>query len=150
MPKTWFIAGAAEASFRSRRSGGRRAQPGLGAYQTTAWAVRGLFEILARELAPVGVLATEPSPPVRLLLGSDAAWLAPQIAAARTAEDAAWHELTMSTDRDGLADFAGTEVAQMIKPSRPRWLAACDGTPGLIQPQSRTTRFVPRRRKKTP
>lgn len=38
--------------------GGRRAQPGLAAYQTAAWAVGGFFEILARELAPIGIHAT--------------------------------------------------------------------------------------------
>lgn len=38
--------------------GGRRAQPGLAAYQTAAWGIGGLFEILARELAPIGVHAT--------------------------------------------------------------------------------------------
>lgn len=157
--------------------GGRRAQPGLGAYQTTAWAVGGFFEILARELAPIGIHATvlepggirtpmterllptegwqeeyeptvgrfartyqrnpdvqrgdpakiadvvlritaEPDPPARLLLGSDAVWLAPQIAAARAAEDAAWRELSLSTDRDGLPDFSTTDVARMVRPDQ--------------------------------
>ncbi len=122
--------------------GGRRAQPGLGAYQASKWALGGFTEILAREVAPLAIHATlvepggirtawaasavsvphlreeydatvgefvrtyslnpdvqrgdpvkmarailriteEPEPPVRLLLGSDAAWLAPQIARAR-------------------------------------------------------------------
>lgn len=172
---------------RSRRSGhfvqistigGRRAQPGLAAYQTAAWAIGGFFEILARELAPIGVHATvlepggirtaraekllptggwqeeyeptvgrfartyqrnpdvqrgdpakiadvvlrltaEPDPPDRLLLGSDAVWLAPQIVAARVAEDAAWQHLALSTDRDGLTDFSDTEVAGMVRPDQP-------------------------------
>jgi NAD(P)-dependent dehydrogenase (short-subunit alcohol dehydrogenase family) len=158
--------------------GGRRAQPGLAAYQTAAWAVGGFFEILARELAPIGIHATvlepggirtaraqrplptggwqeayeptvgrfartyqrnpdvqrgdpariaeavlrltaEPNPPARLLLGSDAVWLAPQIAAARAAEDATWRDLSLSTDRDGLPDFTGTEVARMVRPQQP-------------------------------
>ncbi|WP_194922595.1 SDR family NAD(P)-dependent oxidoreductase [Catenulispora pinisilvae] len=158
--------------------GGRRAQPGLAAYQTAAWAVGGFFEILARELAPIGIHATvlepggirtaradeplptrgwhpeyeptvgrfartyqrnpdvqrgdpariaevvlrltaEPDPPTRLLLGSDAVWLAPRIAAARAAQDAAWRDLSLSTDRDGLPDFTSTEVARMVRPDQP-------------------------------
>lgn len=155
--------------------GGRRAQPGLAAYQTAAWALGGFSEILARELAPIGIHSTvlepggirtpfagepiptdgwreeyeptvgrfartyqrnpdvqrgdpakiaqvilriteEPDPPVRLLLGSDAVWLAPQIAGARAAEDAKWRQFSLSTDRDGLPDFAETEVAQLVRP----------------------------------
>lgn len=53
---------------------------------------------------------------MRLLLGSDAAWLAPQIAEARAAEDAAWREVSASTDRDGLGDFADSAVARMVRP----------------------------------
>ncbi|MFI0544340.1 SDR family NAD(P)-dependent oxidoreductase [Streptomyces sp. WSLK1-3] len=156
--------------------GGRRDQPGLGAYQSSKWALGGFTEILAREVAPVGIRVTlaepggirtpraaaplpvpdihedydatvgafartysanpdvmrgdpakmaavilrlteEPAPPVRLLLGSDAAWLAPQIAEARAAEDAAWHEVSISTDLDGLGHFAETSVARMVRPA---------------------------------
>ena len=61
-------------------------------------------------------IAEEPQPSARLLLGSDAVWLAPQIAEARAREDAAWRELGLSTDLDGLGDFADTEVARMVKP----------------------------------
>jgi NAD(P)-dependent dehydrogenase (short-subunit alcohol dehydrogenase family) len=163
--------------------GGRRAQPGLAAYQTAAWAIGGFFEILARELAPIGIHATvvepggirttraqrplptegwqeeyeptvgrfartyqrnpdvqrgdpakiaeavlrltaEPHPPARLLLGSDAGWLAPRIAAARAAEDAAWQDLSLSTDHDGLPDFTGTEVARMVRPDQPQQATA--------------------------
>ncbi|MGP4014548.1 SDR family NAD(P)-dependent oxidoreductase [Saccharopolyspora sp. 5N708] len=155
--------------------GGRRAQPGIAAYQTSKWAVGGFTEILAREVAPLGIRATlvelggvrtgwsqdplpqteiraeyrptvgrfvatynqnpdvqrgdpvkiaelivamadEPEPPVRLLLGSDAAWLAPQIRAARATEDEKWRHLSVSTDFDGLGDFAETEVAKMVRP----------------------------------
>ncbi|TDD57023.1 SDR family NAD(P)-dependent oxidoreductase [Nonomuraea terrae] len=155
--------------------GGRRAQAGLGAYQAAKWALGGFTEILAREVAPIGVHATlvepggirtpwaaaplpmpplhdeyeptvgafvrtysdnpdvqrgdpakmasvilritdEPEPPVRLLLGSDAAWLAPLIAEARAAEDAAWREVSVSTDLDGLGDFSQTPVARMVRP----------------------------------
>lgn len=158
--------------------GGRRNQPGLSAYQSSKWALGGFTEILAREVAPIGIRVTlvepggirtpwavapmtvpdihpeyeetvgafartysnnpdvqrgdpakmaaailrlteEPAPPMRLLLGSDAAWLAPQITTARAAEDAAWRELSVSTDRDGLGDFADTEVARMVRPAKP-------------------------------
>ncbi|MEU6548461.1 SDR family NAD(P)-dependent oxidoreductase [Streptomyces sp. NPDC046859] len=157
--------------------GGRRNQPGLGAYQSAKWALGGFTEILAREVAPIGIsailvepggirtpwaaapmpmphvqaeyeetvgrfartynnnpdvqrgdpakmaavilrLTEEPKPPVRLLLGSDAAWIAPQITDARAAEDAAWREVSASTDLDGLGDFADTEVARMVRPAR--------------------------------
>jgi NAD(P)-dependent dehydrogenase (short-subunit alcohol dehydrogenase family) len=39
-------------------------------------------------------------PPLRLLLGSDAVYLAQQVLAAREAEDAAFRTLSLSTDRD--------------------------------------------------
>jgi NAD(P)-dependent dehydrogenase (short-subunit alcohol dehydrogenase family) len=58
----------------------------------------------------------EPDPPVRLLLGSDAVWLAPQYAAARADEDAKWRDLSLSTDLPGLDDFSETAVAQMVRP----------------------------------
>ncbi|MEU4554347.1 NAD(P)-dependent dehydrogenase (short-subunit alcohol dehydrogenase family) [Micromonospora violae] len=61
-------------------------------------------------------ITEEPQPPVRLLLGSDAAWLAPLIAEARATEDAAWREVSQSTDLDGLGDFAETSVAKMVRP----------------------------------
>jgi NAD(P)-dependent dehydrogenase (short-subunit alcohol dehydrogenase family) len=155
--------------------GGRRAQAGLGAYQTSKWALGGFSEILAREVGPLGIHVTvaepggirtpwaaapvsveglreeyeptvgafaraysqnadvargdpaamaraivaitqEAEPPVRLLLGSDAVWLAPQYAAARAAEDARWRELSVSTDLPGLGDFSETAVARMVRP----------------------------------
>jgi NAD(P)-dependent dehydrogenase (short-subunit alcohol dehydrogenase family) len=159
--------------------GGRRAQAGLGAYQTSKWALGGFSEILAREVEPLGIHVTvvepggirtpwaeapisvenlreeyEPTvgaflrtygqnadvqrgdparmakailaiteaaePPVRLLLGSDAVWIAPQYAAARAAEDARWHDLSVSTDFPGLGDFSETEVARMVRPPHSR------------------------------
>src|SRR6185369_1338535 len=36
----------------------RRATPGLGAYQSAKWAVGGFSEVLAREVAPLGVRVT--------------------------------------------------------------------------------------------
>jgi NAD(P)-dependent dehydrogenase (short-subunit alcohol dehydrogenase family) len=38
--------------------GGRRGTPGLGAYQAAKWAVGGFSEVLAREVAPLGVRVT--------------------------------------------------------------------------------------------
>ena len=39
-------------------------------------------------------------PPLRLILGSEAYAYATAAAKARAGSDAAWHELTVSTDRD--------------------------------------------------
>jgi len=155
--------------------GGRRAQPGLGAYQAAKWAVGGFSEILAREVRPLGIRATlvetggvrtawaaqpmsdagvregyqetvgrfartyhdnpdvqrgdpakiarviaaltqEPDPPTRLLLGSDAAWIGRLVTEARAAEDERWRSVSVSTDLNGLGDFADTEVARMVRP----------------------------------
>ncbi|NAS22411.1 SDR family NAD(P)-dependent oxidoreductase [Herbidospora sp. NEAU-GS84] len=139
--------------------GGRLGVPGLSAYQSSKWAVNGFTEVIAQELAPLGVRVTtiEPGgmttdwggssmaippisepyrqsvgafvervrhgghkplgdpakvarvivqlvemdePPIRLLLGSDALNGA-RYAARTTAErDAAYEELSRSTDRD--------------------------------------------------
>ncbi|HVY46814.1 MAG TPA: SDR family NAD(P)-dependent oxidoreductase [Minicystis sp.] len=38
--------------------GGRRGSPGLGAYQAAKWAVGGFSEVLAREVAPLGIRVT--------------------------------------------------------------------------------------------
>ncbi len=38
--------------------GGRRGTPGLGAYQSAKWAVGGFSEVLAREVAPLGIRVT--------------------------------------------------------------------------------------------
>ena len=140
--------------------GGRRATPGLGAYQSAKWAVGGFTEVLAREVGPLGIrvtcvepggmrtdmfgvsmldatiapdyeatvaavitsifgraegaggdpvkvaqvilrLAEEKQPPLRLLLGSDAVRGAAVAIADRSAEDARWKELSVSTDHDG-------------------------------------------------
>jgi NAD(P)-dependent dehydrogenase (short-subunit alcohol dehydrogenase family) len=153
--------------------GGRRATPGLGAYQAAKWAVGGFSEVLAREVAPLGIrvtcvepggmrtdmfstsmlaealapdyegtvgatiramfgraedarsdpakvaqailrLAEEREPPVRLLVGTDAVFLAGLAAKARADEDAKWRALSASTDFDGLPDFATTDRAKAI------------------------------------
>jgi NAD(P)-dependent dehydrogenase (short-subunit alcohol dehydrogenase family) len=152
--------------------GGRGATPGIAAYQTAKWAVGGFSEVLAKEVAPLGIkvtvvepggmrtdwagssmhidairseyqptvglltqlrgdpdvmrsdpkkvaqaiirIASEPQPPLRLLMGSDAVFLAGQFAAARAREDAKWRALSASTDFDGLGDFADTPIAKQL------------------------------------
>jgi NAD(P)-dependent dehydrogenase (short-subunit alcohol dehydrogenase family) len=59
-------------------------------------------------------IASEKRPPLRLLLGSDAVFLAPVFSAGRAREDAEWKELSLSTDFDGLADFSETPIAKML------------------------------------
>jgi hypothetical protein len=56
-------------------------------------------------------------PPLRLLIGSDAVFLAESFAAARAAEDAQWRTLSLSTDFDGLPPFAETAIARMLAPA---------------------------------
>ena len=45
-------------------------------------------------------VAGMPDPPLRLILGSEAYAYATAAARARAESDAAWHDLTVSTDRD--------------------------------------------------
>jgi NAD(P)-dependent dehydrogenase (short-subunit alcohol dehydrogenase family) len=59
-------------------------------------------------------IASEKRPPLRLLLGSDAVFLASLFSSERAKEDAAWKELSLSTDFDGLADFSETSIAKMM------------------------------------
>lgn len=140
--------------------GGRMATAGLSAYQAAKWAVGGFSEVLAKEVAPLGIKVTilEPGgmqtewagasmrvppvsepyqatvgamarihgehaaapalgdpakvarvvlavadmddPPLRLLLGSEAYAYATAAGRARAEADAAWHDLSVSTDRD--------------------------------------------------
>jgi hypothetical protein len=63
-------------------------------------------------------LPHEQRPPVRLLLGSDAVFLAAAAAAERAEEDARWKALSISTDYDGLGDFAATDGDEPV--TRPR------------------------------
>ena len=63
-------------------------------------------------------IASTKEPPLRLLLGSDAVFLAGVVAAARAAEDARWKPLSLSTDYEGLVDFAETPVAKMLLATR--------------------------------
>jgi NAD(P)-dependent dehydrogenase (short-subunit alcohol dehydrogenase family) len=157
--------------------GGRHGGPGLGAYQSAKWAVGGFSEVVAAEVAPLGIrvtivepggmktdwagssmridpvtapyqptvgafwnarhltpdaargepakaaaailtLAELPDPPLHLLLGSDALFLAGIVSQSRAAEDAKWRALSASIDADGLGDFADTPVARMLVSSK--------------------------------
>ncbi len=55
-------------------------------------------------------IAAEPEPPLRLLMGTDAVFLAGLADRRRAAEDARWRDLSASTDFDGLVPFAETEM----------------------------------------
>ena len=59
-------------------------------------------------------IASEKEPPLRLLLGTDAVFLAGVVASTRMAEDAKWKALSVSTDFDGLVDFAETAIAKRL------------------------------------
>lgn len=63
-------------------------------------------------------IASDFQPPLRLLLGSDAVFLAGVAARARAEEDARWKALGMSTDFDGMGDFAETPIARMLVEKR--------------------------------
>jgi hypothetical protein len=63
-------------------------------------------------------IASEKDPPLRLLLGSDAVFLAGVAEASRAAEDAQWRALSMSTDFDGIPPFSETPLAQMLMTKR--------------------------------
>jgi NAD(P)-dependent dehydrogenase (short-subunit alcohol dehydrogenase family) len=63
-------------------------------------------------------IASEKEPPLRLLLGSDAVFLAGVVTSARVAEDAKWKALSLSTDFDGLVDFAETPIAKRLVAKR--------------------------------
>jgi NAD(P)-dependent dehydrogenase (short-subunit alcohol dehydrogenase family) len=59
-------------------------------------------------------VTSEPQPPLRLLLGTDAVYIAGLEAAARANEDARWKWLSVSTDFDGLINFSETPIAKMM------------------------------------
>jgi NAD(P)-dependent dehydrogenase (short-subunit alcohol dehydrogenase family) len=59
-------------------------------------------------------VASVADPPLRLLLGTDAVFLADSIAKKRAAEDARWKELSETTDFAGLTPFGETEVAKAM------------------------------------
>jgi NAD(P)-dependent dehydrogenase (short-subunit alcohol dehydrogenase family) len=68
----------------------------------------------ARAAQAILKVVDAPDPPLRLLLGTDAIFLARAIAAERDAEDAKWRELGASSDFEGLPDFADTPMARML------------------------------------
>jgi len=154
--------------------GGRRGgTPGLSAYQAAKFALEGFSDVVAAEVAPLGirVVIVEPGGfatdwggssmtvhptqphyastvgmiaehirgnpeagrgdprraaramltvagakevPRRLLLGTDALFLAQATEAERGREAAAWAELTSSTDRDGVGSFADSDIARRM------------------------------------
>ena len=59
-------------------------------------------------------IANEKEPPLRLLIGTDAVFLAEVFLENRRDEDAKWRELSRSTDFDGMPDFADTPVAKLL------------------------------------
>ena len=62
-------------------------------------------------------IAAMEEPPLRLLLGSDAVYLAGLVAAQRAAEDAKWKQLSLSTDFEGSAS-AEEELAEFVRLAR--------------------------------
>jgi NAD(P)-dependent dehydrogenase (short-subunit alcohol dehydrogenase family) len=62
-------------------------------------------------------IAAMEEPPLRLLLGSDAVYLAGLITAQRAASDEKWKEVSVSTDFEGSAD-AEQELAEFVRLSR--------------------------------
>ncbi|HEY2163555.1 MAG TPA: SDR family NAD(P)-dependent oxidoreductase [Gemmatimonadaceae bacterium] len=158
--------------------GGRGATQGIAAYQSAKWAVGGFSEVLAKEVARLGIrvtvvepggmrtdwagssmridaiqpdyqatvgafaaamrgkadvaqgdpakvarvvvaIAEEPTPPLRLLLGSDAVFMADIVSRARAQEDAAWKAISLSTDAAGIPSFAETPIAQYLLSQQP-------------------------------
>ena len=59
-------------------------------------------------------LAAMADPPKRLLLGTDAMFLAKMVAEERAEEDQANARLSASTDVDGMPDFADLPIAKML------------------------------------
>ncbi len=73
----------------------------------------------ARAAHAILQVAEAPDPPLRLLLGTDAIFMARKVAAERAAEDEKWRSLGASTDYEGLPDFADTPMARMLLAVRP-------------------------------
>lgn len=59
-------------------------------------------------------IVEESQPPRRLLLGTDALFLAQLSDSERRRESETWRELSASTDREGLGHFADTEIAKHL------------------------------------
>jgi hypothetical protein len=90
-------------------------KPSVGAFMDNVRkshnASRGDPAKMAQVLLQVAAL---PEPPLRILLGSDAVFVADLVAKQRAAEDEKWRPLSVTTDFDGLVDFAETPVAKML------------------------------------
>lgn len=158
--------------------GGRIGTPGVAAYQSAKWAVEGFSEVLAKEVAPLGIhvtlvepggfrtdwagssmavqepgpayaatvgkmlefrqhgagmqsgdpakaaqailaIAAEPKPPLRLLLGSDAVFLAGRQLENIAAEDAKWRTLSLSTDFDSTPEAVQARLQQLAAAMAP-------------------------------
>jgi NAD(P)-dependent dehydrogenase (short-subunit alcohol dehydrogenase family) len=72
----------------------------------------------ARAALAILKIAAVEQPPLRLLLGTDAVFLADLVTRGRLAEDAAWHALSSSTDLPGLEPFGETAVARLLLAQR--------------------------------
>jgi NAD(P)-dependent dehydrogenase (short-subunit alcohol dehydrogenase family) len=94
-------------------------QPTVGAFIRTIRNNSDALRSDPKKVAQVIIrLSMEKTPPVRLLLGTDAVFLGPLIAAARAEEDAKWRSFSVSTDFDGLGDFSETPIAKMMMPKK--------------------------------
>ena len=63
-------------------------------------------------------LAAAEKPPLRLLLGTDAMFLAKFVSERRAAEDARWAELSASSDAEGQVPFEETDSAKFLQSMR--------------------------------
>jgi hypothetical protein len=78
-------------------------------------------------------------PPLRLILGSDAYAYATAAARVRAESDAAWHNLTISTDRDDSTEAErgparpGTRLAVMRSNGCARRIAGCSAGIGMVR-----------------
>jgi NAD(P)-dependent dehydrogenase (short-subunit alcohol dehydrogenase family) len=90
-------------------------EPTIGAFmkgvRKNQGAVRGDPAKMAEVLLEIASL---PKPPLRILLGGDAVYLAELVARQRAEEDAKWRSLSVTTDFDGLVDFRETPVGKML------------------------------------
>lgn len=69
----------------------------------------------ARAAQAILEIARVDDPPLRLLLGSDAVFLADVVTQGRLREDAKWKHLAVSTDAEGIVPFEQTEVAKILR-----------------------------------
>ena len=68
----------------------------------------------ARAAQAILEIASVPEPPLRLLLGTDAVFLADLVAKRRAAEDSQWKHLSVTTDHEGMEPFEQTAVAKAL------------------------------------